>query len=417
MPDVHVFLIYVLSYIGLFATSFYIVSIFTYYRKKFPLSSEIKSVTILIPAYNEQKGIEGTIKSALAIDYPKDKFEIIVIDDGSKDDTLKLAKKYESNPQVSVFSKKNGGKGSALNFGIKLAKGEIVFSMDADTYVQRDAVKKMISYFYNDKVMSVTPSMGVYKPKGFLQRVQQIEYYMGVFLRKSFASVNSIHITPGAFSAYRKKFFDKYGGYDVGNITEDLEIALRIQSKHYIIENAPDAVIYTDVPSSFRSLLVQRKRWYTGLVRNLWRYKRLYGFKYGALGSVVLPVAAISISLSVILVTYMVMRTLNNISWELSSLSSVGFRFNSIFEADFYVIQNFFLDFFSQPINLISLSFIILVAFYLYFSRKKMKYTEGIKLSFVFFVATYSLLFAFWWIVSFIYLIFNKEVIWREENG
>ena len=246
-----------------------------------PQEAEDKTVSILIPAYNEAESIGKTIESALALDYPKEKLEIIVIDDGSKDDTFKLAKKYKSNkwPKVRIFSKSNGGKGSALNLGISKAENEIIVSMDADTFVQKNALKKMIACFYSDKIMSVTPSMGVYKPESILQRIQQIEYYMGNFLRKSFAIVDSIHVTPGAFSAYRKEFFQKHGGYDVGNITEDLEIALRIQKLGYRIENAPEAVVYTIVPKTFKALIIQRRRWYTGLTKNLYHYKELFGIK------------------------------------------------------------------------------------------------------------------------------------------
>ena len=229
--DFYNVLVYILAYIGFVASSFYVINLFAYYKRRQSERESIeKKVTILIPAYNEEKSIEKTIKSALSLNYPKDKLEVIIIDDGSKDKTYELAKRFASNQNlvVKVLTKKNGGKGTALNLGIKNASGEIIVSMDADSFVSPDALKKMVYYFKNEKVMAVTPSMGVYKPSGFLQRIQQIEYYMGVFLRKSFATMNAIHITPGAFSAYRKSFFEKYGGYDEKNITEDLEIALRI---------------------------------------------------------------------------------------------------------------------------------------------------------------------------------------------
>ncbi len=409
-------MVYILAYIGFFATSFYIVSTLFYYSKK-PLDREStnRKVTIIIPAYDEEKSIVRTIKTALDLDYPRENLEIIVVDDGSKDKTYELAKKCSSNI-VKVYTKTNGGKGSALNFGIAKAKGEVIVSMDADSFVQKDALKKMMAFFDNPKVMAVTPSMGVYKPKGILQRVQHIEYYMGVFLRKSFATVNAIHITPGAFSAYRKIFFEKHGGYAVGNITEDLEIALRIQSNHYIIENSPKSVVYTIAPDTFRKLLVQRRRWYTGLMKNLWAYRNLFGLKRGPLGAVVLPVAISTITLGVLLHIFAVFRTFNNLKDDLQSFRDINFRFADSFDLNSYVFKTFIYQLFSSPVFLISSCFILLLIFYMIFSRKQMKYREGIKVNFVLFIFLYTLLYSFWWVCSVFYVMFNKKVVWREEK-
>ena len=390
-----------------------------HYRKRpLELERENVSVTIIIPAYNEEESIARTIKSALSLDYRRDKLEIIIVDDGSSDKTYEIAKKFVSkvNPMIKVLTKSNGGKGSALNLGIKHAKGDIIISMDADSFVKPDALKKMVPYFDNEEVMAVTPSMGVYEPKGILQRVQQVEYYIGVFLRKSLATINAIHITPGAFSAYRKSFFLKHGGYAENNITEDLEIALRIQSKGYIIQNAPKSVVYTMAPKKFRELLFQRRRWYVGLMKNLWNYKHLYGFKNGPLGTLVLPVAASTIILSVFLTSYIVIRTLTNVKNDLLSMQAINFRFNDYFEFNSYIFKNFIYNIFSSPVFLLSLILICLIAFYLTFSRRHIKFKERMNGSFILFILFYSLLFTFWWLSSIIYLIFNKKIKWREEK-
>ncbi|MEK6928612.1 MAG: glycosyltransferase [Nanoarchaeota archaeon] len=417
--ELYDFLVYALAFIGFFATSYYAISLFTYYKKK-PLDRESteRNVSIIIPAYNEEKSIARTINSALQLDYPKNKLEIIVVDDGSKDKTYEIARRFmlKKYSKVLVFTKPNGGKGSALNLGIKHASGDIIVSMDADSFVQTDALKKMIAFFDNPKVMAVTPSMGVFKPRGILQRIQHIEYYMGVFLRKSFATMNAIHITPGAFSAYRKSFFKKHGGYDEKNITEDLEIALRIQHKHYIIENSPKSVVYTIAPRTFRALMVQRRRWYIGLIHNLWQYRNLFGFKRGPLGALVLPVAVSTIVLAVIVTIYLVIRTLFDVRDDLLSLQAINFRFNDAFELNFYLIKQFFYQLFSSPVFLIGFVFVFLLAFYMYFSRKQMKYSEGIAFDFIFFVTLYGFLYSFWWIVSFLYYLFKRKVVWREEK-
>jgi len=420
MVDFYLVLVYVLGYIGLVATSFYIINIFLHHRgKEEPKESDDKTVSIVIPAYNEEESIERTIKSALSLHYARERLEIIVVNDGSKDRTYEIAKRFESEGKhrVRVFTKENGGKGSALNFGIEKASGEIIVSMDADTFVRADALKIMIGYFADEAVQAVAPSMGVYKPKGILARIIQIEYYMGVFLRKSFAVVNAIHITPGAFSAYRKSFFEKHGGYDENNITEDLEIALRIQRNHGVLENAVQAVVYTLSPGTFRSLLVQRRRWYVGLVRNLWAYRDLFSRSHGALGTIILPTAVTTVLLSVILTLYVVMKALLDIKIELISLNSVNFEFNNAYEINSFIFERFFFTIFSHPLFLMAIIFMALLGFYLYFSRKNLRYEEGIKFSYVLFLLFYSFLFSFWWIVSFIYVIFNRKVVWREGSG
>jgi cellulose synthase/poly-beta-1,6-N-acetylglucosamine synthase-like glycosyltransferase len=260
MLEFHTTVIYISGYLGLFVMAFYLLSLNNYNKKKQLYNyDQNKTVSIIIPAWNEEKSIEKTIKSALALEYPKDKLEIIVVDDGSTDNTARLARKFVSysHPRVRVFSKKNGGKGSALNFGIARSKSDIVISMDADTFVDPDAVKLMVSRFYDKRVMSVTPSMGIHKPNSVWQKIQQVEYYLGTFLRKVFATINSIHVTPGAFSAYRREFFLKHGGYAENILTEDMEVALRIQTHGYIIENVPEAVIHTLGPKTFRSFIIK----------------------------------------------------------------------------------------------------------------------------------------------------------------
>jgi cellulose synthase/poly-beta-1,6-N-acetylglucosamine synthase-like glycosyltransferase len=179
---------------------------FSDYKSSKKMERTDLSVSIIIPAYNEEKSIVRTIDSAVNLDYPRKNMEIIVVDDGSKDSTYSLAKEHidflrkkYSSLNIKVFTKKNGGKGSALNLGIEKCSGEIVVSMDADTFANPDAIKKMMGYFYNEEVMSVTPTLAVYQPKTIWQRVQHIEYYLGTFLRKSFALLNAMHVYSRSF--------------------------------------------------------------------------------------------------------------------------------------------------------------------------------------------------------------------------
>ena len=160
------FLIYIVVFFGIFVGTFLLLTLIENWRRiKNPMPMRFPSVSIIIPAYNEESNIAKTISSAARMNYPKDKLEILVVDDGSKDKTLEVAKtaarschsKY--GIKVKVFTKKNGGKATAINFGIKHVKGEIIGTLDADSFPEKDALMKMIGYLENDKVASVTSSL------------------------------------------------------------------------------------------------------------------------------------------------------------------------------------------------------------------------------------------------------------------
>lgn len=412
--EIVIIILYISAYIGLVATAFYILSYHSDKKRKIQLftDEELPRVTIIIPAYNEEKSIGRTIKSIIASDYPEEKLEILVINDGSEDKTFEIAKKYKSK-LVKVYTKLNGGKGTALNYAIRKAKGEIIFSMDADTFVEPHSVKEMTRYFKNLKVMSVTPSMLIYKPKGILQRAQQAEYLFGLFIRKAFTSVNAIHITPGAFSAYRKTFFDKYGLYDEDNITEDLEMSLRIQHKGYAIEYSPESPAYTIAPNKFKTLMIQRRRWYCGLMQNTWKYKGIFGPKYGDLGIFVLPITWISIFFSVFIINYLVIRSLFDIQKEFLFLASINFNFISMFSTTSYFFERLFLQIFTNPIAIFFLLFIIVLGSYMKFATKKIGKVKNLPGTIIIYFLFFALLFGFWWTISIIYTILNKKITWR----
>jgi len=416
MVSFYNFLVYLLAYIGLYLLSFYILSYYRVRRHFVSLEASDKKVSIIIPAYNEERSIARTIDSALSISYPRDKLEIIVVDDGSRDDTYRIARTFE-NKGVRVFTKKNGGKGSALNLGISKAQGELILTMDADTFAEPSSLKQMAAYFSDNGVMAASAGPRIYRPKTVWQRIQHVEYYLGLFLRKTFSSFNALYITPGAFSLYRKSFFDRYGGYDEHNITEDLEIALRIQSHDYLIAYAQKASFFTIAPARFRELMVQRRRWYTGLIKNLWAYrKRIFGFKRGALGMVILPTMLIGTFLSIASVIYLLINALRGLADELAFLKAVNFQFTNAYELNSYMVSRVFYSLFSHPIFLLTVFFIFVSAMYLLYARKQLRFNEPLKINFILFLGLYSFLFAFWWIISSFYLIFNKRVIWGEKR-
>jgi cellulose synthase/poly-beta-1,6-N-acetylglucosamine synthase-like glycosyltransferase len=412
--DLGILMAYIIIYIGLFAFALYLLS---FIGKKPKLMKNWEPfVSIIIPAYNEEDCLRKTVESAASLEYPKGKFEILIINDGSRDKTEKIGRELEKEfSNVLFFSKENGGKGSALNFGIKRAKGEIIISFDSDSFVRSDALKNLLPYFTDKKVMCVTPAMKVYKPRRTLQRVQAMEYDLGIFLRKVFSNMDSIHVTPGPFSAYRKVFFEKHGGYDEKNITEDMEIAMRIQSLNYKIKNSPKSVVYTIAPKSLFDTTRQRKRWYYGMIFNLSKYKSIFGKKYGELGMIVLPMAVFSI-LSVMVLTfyYLFKAILNNIN-SLKLYSLIGFDFVNSFNFKWYYLIVEIYRIFSEGIIFFAIFFFIYTMGML-ISIKKIIHSEenviSIFIGYMFFIVSYSLLFTFWWFISIIYFIRGKTVKW-----
>ncbi len=409
--DLITILIYIMTFFGIYTTLFFFYTLFEFRQKlKNPKTKNIPKVTICVPAYNEEKTLAKTIKSLLNLDYPKNKLEIIVVDDGSKDDTYKIAKKFEKYG-VKVFTKKNEGKGTALNFALKHCKGELFGGLDADSFVNSDALKKMIGYFENPEIMAVTPSLKVYQPKNILQKIQYIEYLFGVFLRKIFAFLGSIHVTPGPFTIYRKYFFEKYGGYDENNPTEDIEIALRIQSKHYQIDNSVDANVYTVAPKTFRSLLKQRIRWYLGFIDNVLNYKKLFGKDHGNLGMFILPASFISVMFAVIMLFYTGHLFFSRVIQDYINYKAIGFDFSTLLNLnfDFFFINNGLL-------TILSLISIVMVVLILIIAKRISEEKTAIKFYYPLYFLFYWILFGFWWIIAGTYKIFGRKVVWGKRS-
>lgn len=259
--------------------------------KKFPLLS------IVVPAYNEEGVIENTISILKKLKYPR-VFEIIVVDDGSSDKTYDIVSKIKG---IRFFTKKNGGKASALNFGIKKAKGEIIAVVDSDSMPEKFSLMKSVPFFSEKDVAAVTTSVFVNNPKNIMQHLQKIEYVMIAWSRKLLEFLNSIYATPGPLSLYKKSVLKKVGGFDEKNLTEDIEIAWRLMSKGFKIRMALDAEVYTNPPSTFRKWWHQRARWNIGGMQTYVKYLDMFfNKKFNNIGMFLLPMFSISYVLSFI---------------------------------------------------------------------------------------------------------------------
>ena len=397
-------------YISLFASTFFL---YTFFENRKSMNGkepkEWPSVTIAVPTYNDADTIKQTVESLLALDYPKDRLQLMIVENNhSTDGTYDIAKQFESN-DVEVYSIPQGGKGPALNFALTFAKGEFFGGLDSDSIVEPDALKKLIEHFTSKDVMAVTPALKVHNPKSFLGRIQQIEYMMGVFLRKVFANLNSIHVTPGPLTIYRKEFFDKYGGYDEHNITEDLEIAMRIQCKKFKIKNAIDANVYAANPETWGTLARQRVRWYIGFLENMIKYKELLHPKYGLLAVYVLPMAFISIFLATIFSAYTFYRVILKIA-------TLPFFFHSINYNIPAALHNGLIQFMSTSPDVKTILAIPLIVFtmimlYAAKSYSKEKKESWLKLGILFipYGIAYIYIFSIWWMMALGYKIFARK--------
>ncbi len=272
------------------------------------------SVAVIVPCWNEATTVAATCDSLLALEYPKEKLEIILVNDGSTDATPDAMAHFANHPQVRIIHKENnGGKHTALNAGIASTDAEFIGCLDADSFVEPDALSEIIPCFARKEVAAVTAAMSVHNPKNILEHMQNAEYIFGIAYRHTFASINGLYVTPGPFSFYRRDIVEGLGGFRHGHQTEDMEMALRLQREGYEIENAPRARVYTKTPNTLTKLVKQRTRWTAGFLRNiLGEYRSLIGNRQrGALGMLVLPSAIISVG-SGILLFFLMLFTLGN---------------------------------------------------------------------------------------------------------
>jgi peptidoglycan-N-acetylglucosamine deacetylase len=247
-------------------------------------------VSIIVPAYNEEVNAVVSLSNLLKTDYPS--FEIIFVDDGSKDSTYeKVSAAFANNPHVKVLSKPNGGKASALNFGIAQSTASFVVCIDADTKLLPDAVSKLMMHFNNDTTGAVAGNVKVGNEVNLITRWQAIEYITSQnFDRKAFATLNAITVVPGAIGAFRKKAIEEAGGFTTDTLAEDCDLTVRILRCGYVIKNENSAIALTEAPETVKMFLKQRFRWSFGVMQTFWKNRdAIFNNKYKWLGWIALP--------------------------------------------------------------------------------------------------------------------------------
>ncbi len=236
-------------------------------------------VSVIVPAYNEAVNAVNSLNNLLQTNWPNT--EIIFVDDGSKDETYeKVYQAFHNHSMVRVLTKPNGGKASALNFGIKESKAEYVVCIDADTQLHPDAIPKLMRHFLasssGEAIGGVAGNVKVGNTVNLLTRWQSIEYITSQnFDRKAFAWLNGITVVPGAVGAFRKKAIEEAGGFTTDTLAEDCDLSVRILEQGYIIANEQEALAFTEAPESVKMFIKQRFRWSFGVMQTFWKHRDL----------------------------------------------------------------------------------------------------------------------------------------------
>ncbi len=337
--------LYIFLFVTLYFEVFLLITFFEERDKLVQKSEDGKlsyypTATIIVPCWNEEKTVSKTVHSLLNLYYPKKRFNIIIVDDGSTDHTWDVLQKFGNNPQITLVRKENGGKHTAVNLGIEHSNAEIIGCLDADSYVHKDALREVARVFNEDKeTMGVVAAILVHNPKTLLQKMQHTEYHIGIFMRRMLSALNALQVTPGPFSFIRREVFETIGLYKNAHNTEDMEFALRMQSHHMRIRNTHKAHVYTTSPDTLSKLYRQRLRWVYGGMKNTLDYRfMLFRKKYGVLGMFTLPFSFLALFIFLYNFSFLLFHTAQALIEKIIQLSVVGFSF-SIPQANAFFIS------------------------------------------------------------------------------
>ncbi len=246
------------------------------------------AVAVLIPAFNEEKVIVRTVHSVLNSEYSN--LRVIVIDDGSSDDTLEKARKaFALDPRVTVLTKPNGGKAEALNYGLEHVTEEIFLGIDADTCIDSSAISLLVPHFKDQDVAALAGNTRVGNQVNLWTRWQAVEYITSQNLeRRALDVFGLVTVVPGAIGAWRTAAVRQAGCYHPDTVAEDADLTMALLERGYRVHYEDRALAYTEAPSTVRTLVQQRFRWSFGILQSVWKHRSAFKRK-GLLGWVALP--------------------------------------------------------------------------------------------------------------------------------
>lgn len=407
------FIFYIFIFLSVYVQVFFLVT-FLENRKKIITRkgkitlSKYPAVTIIVPCWNEERTVYKTIRSLLALNYPKDKLKIFLVDDGSTDGTWNILSRFAHYSNIKLFQKENGGKYTALNLGLANTETDFLGCLDADSFVDPETLVRSMSHFeLYPSSMAVVPSVIVTGAKNIIQNAQRVEHHMGVYNKKMLDFLGAINVTPGPFTIFRKKVFSDLGPYKHAHNTEDMEIAYRMQTHNYLISHCNDSYVYTNMPSTIPKLFRQRLRWVYGFINNTLDYKHvLFKKRYGNFALFTLPVGAMSIIALGYVFVRMVYSFLVFLYSKIALFKTVGFSASSQMTLDpffFNAGTSLFL------IILIYFSVMFAVMFGRYMSDEKFKPS----ISMIYFLVLFRVVAPFWILKAIYNTIASRTPAWR----
>lgn len=407
-------LFYVFVFLSMYVQVFLLVTFFENRSKIRGKEEKIKlknypEVAIIVPCWNEESTVYRTVQSIFDLNYPSDKIDILLIDDGSTDNTWQVLQNFSKHKNVRIFQKENGGKHTALNMGLELSRAEYVACLDADSRAEKDSLLKLVNYFNTDpEIMAVSPSIIVENSKTFIQHAQRAEYHMSVYIKKILGFLGAIHVTPGPLTLFKKKVFEDLGPYKHAHNTEDMEIAYRMQKHYYKIEQCHDAIVYTNTPNSAKKLYKQRLRWLFGFINNSIDYKdMIFRKKYGHFSFFTLPAGLISILASCVLFLRMLYLLGESIYNKALEINTVGFEVN----VPSFTFDPFFLN--THLLSVITVLVFLFMLFSIVVGRKMASEKGGFARDVVSFFLVFTLLSPLWLLKALYNTLVYQKPAWR----
>lgn len=366
-------------------------------------------VSVMMPAYNEEDVVEESLEAVLDLDYPR--YNVFFVDDGSTDSTVEKAREFQNDPKLEIIEHgENRGKAAALNTALEKADSRYAVVLDADSRIEPGLLEKTVARFEGNRDLgAVIASIRPLSRDTFWRKLQSVQYRVTNFYRSLMSEIGTIDVTPGAFSMYRLSDLKELGGFDVGNPTEDLEIAWRLRRIGREVDMVYVDYSSTQYPATFRALYNQRVRWARGSLVNSFKHRDMFfDSDYGWFGRVQLPIhilsPVIAIASLLLIATGVVQRLFNFFI----QVSAVGLNLPAL---QSFNLVRFFLN---LPVKIyLPLAAGLVVSAYIIRSAYRKagdSVSHPLALS-VYYLAFFAL-YAFFWIAAVLKEIFRTKRVW-----
>lgn len=370
-------------------------------------------LAVIVPTLFEGRGLEKTVKSLLRMEYPSKRMKVYIGLNKATDETTRKTAYSLASSNVKVVDTGLNGKAAVMNYIIKnsLKNEEFILTLDADSMADRKLAARLLPYFKDPKVGVVTPSVAVYRPKKKVEMIQKYDYLFSIVLRKAFSHVGSLLVAPGPGSMFRRSVIEKIGYFDENNITEDMEIAIRMILKGYKVENSVRAFSYTVVPATAFALLKQRIRWYSGFFFNMFKYRSVImdRKKNGLMDRGMLLLIFLSVSLTMVAIPIIAYYIYTFAVLSYQTLSNIGFA--QLLQPIPVLIQE---SVFSvNEITIISLAALVFGLYSMFYSLKSVNRKIN-PLTDTAWIGAYVSLFAYFLAFTWLYGFFNASIMRRK---